>query len=117
MSSENTSHDFKVVAEESQLLLLKCNSPLCQVVLTHGKELDLTYFANTNLSLSNCNRNHKCFHNGNKDSRAIKLLNNLADSMALLLLTSNFDRIPDRDQMSCLQQSGATSTRTTSDHK
>ena len=32
--------------------------------------------------------------------------------MALLLLTSNFDRIPDRDQMSCLQQSGATSTST-----
>ena len=42
---------FIVVAEESQLLLLKCNSPLSQVVLTHGKELDLTYYANTNLSL------------------------------------------------------------------
>ena len=46
-------------------------------------------------------------------SRAIELLKHLANSMALLLLTSNFDRMPDRDQMSCLQQSGATSTGTT----
>ena len=53
---------------------------------------------------------HKRCH---ETSRAIELLKNLADSMALSLLTSNFDRMSDRDQMSCLQQSGATSTSTT----